>query len=346
MDKQLDCDFYITYWKNSPFKQMNYDELTNLKKTSQNIKVFGSFYWQKNVLHTVFKPYKYYILIGNPFILNTWLFLIFAKILGKKTYLWTHGWYGNETFLKRLLKRLFFSLSTKILLYGDYARNLMIEIGFSHQKLICIYNSLDYNYQLKIREKLKQSTTYFNYFKNEDHVLLYIGRIQKTKKIDLLIDALDLLNVNGIKCNLVIIGKDEEDTKIEKHIDKNQSKGRIWLYGACYDEEIIGELIFNAQLCVSPGNVGLTAMHSLVYGTPVITHNNFSNQCPEFEAIIDGKTGSFFKEDSAEDLANKISLWLSKSSEEREVARKNCHQIINEKYNPQKQIDILKQEIV
>ncbi len=80
-----------------------------------------------------------------------------------------------------------------------------------------------------------------------------------------------------------------------KHIDKNQSKGRIWLYGACYDEEIIGELIFNAQLCVSPGNVGLTAMHSLVYGTPVITHNNFSNQSPEFEAIIDGKTGSFSK---------------------------------------------------
>jgi len=128
----------------------------------------------------------------------------------------------------------------------------------------------------------------------------------KNKKIDLLIDALDLLNVNGIKCNLVIIGKDEEDTKIEKHIDKNQYKGRIWLYGACYDEEIIGELIFNAQLCVSPGNVGLTAMHSLVYGTPVITHNNFSNQGPEFEAIIDGKTGSFFKEDSAEDLANKF----------------------------------------
>ncbi len=77
----------------------------------------------------------------------------FCKNIRKKTYLWTHGWYGNETFLKRLLKRLFFSLSTKILLYGDYARNLMIEIGFSHQKLICIYNSLDYNYQLKIREK-------------------------------------------------------------------------------------------------------------------------------------------------------------------------------------------------
>ena len=51
---------------------------------------------------------------------------------------------------------------------------------------------------------------------------------------------------------------------------------QIWFYGACYDESKLGELIFNADLCVSPGNVGLTAVHSMGYGTPVITHNNFA----------------------------------------------------------------------
>ena len=44
---------------------------------------------------------------------------------------------------------------------------------------------------------------------------------------------------------------------------------------------------------VSPGNVGLTAIHSLSYGTPVLTHNNFNNQMPEVESIQPGFNGYF-----------------------------------------------------
>lgn len=55
------------------------------------------------------------------------------------------------------------------------------------------------------------------------------------------------------------------------------------------------EFIYNADLCVSPGNVGLTAMHSLVFGCPVITHNCFEWQMPEFEAIQPGITGDFLR---------------------------------------------------
>ena len=61
-----------------------------------------------------------------------------------------------------------------------------------------------------------------------------------------------------------------------------------------YDENEIGDLIYNADLCVSPGNVGLTAIHTLTYGTPVLSHANFPNQMPEFEAIDKDFTSFLF----------------------------------------------------
>lgn len=56
------------------------------------------------------------------------------------------------------------------------------------------------------------------------------------------------------------------------------------------------ELIYNADLCVAPGNIGLTAMHAMMFGCPCISHNDFSWQMPEFEAIVPYKTGNFLKE--------------------------------------------------
>ncbi len=93
-------------------------------------------------------------------------------------------------------------------------------------------------------------------------------------------------------------------------------------------------------ICISPGNVGLTAMHSLVYGTPVITHNNFANQMPEFEAIIPGKTGDFFIEDNVDDLANVIEKWIKKP-ESQEISN-NCFDIIDKYYNPNYQLSVIK----
>ena len=57
-----------------------------------------------------------------------------------------------------------------------------------------------------------------------------------------------------------------------------------------------------SDLCVIPGNVGLSAMHAFSVGLPVISHDNFDIQMPEFEAIIDSKTGSFYKHGNIEDL--------------------------------------------
>jgi glycosyltransferase involved in cell wall biosynthesis len=342
MDRELQCDFYIGDRVATPIMPMKVETLKGFRKTLKFIPLGGDFYWQKGALKVAFKSYKYYIVDGEPYCLSNWLILLITWLRGKKSLLWSHGWYGDENRVKRIVKKLFFNLADTVLLYGDYARNLMIAEGFDPRKLVCIYNSMDYDQQLKVRNSLTGATLYATHFSNPDPVLLYIGRIHRGKKIDLLIEAVKELNNSGKQCNLAIIGEEIEETGIRWVVSGYGMNDRVWFVGPLFDEDRLGEFIYHADVCVSPGNVGLTAIHSLTYGTPVITHNHFPRQGPEFEAITPGVTGDFFHENSVEDLCKKITHWLSLPPGQRASTRQACYATIEAKYNPRYQVAVLK----
>lgn len=141
-------------------------------------------------------------------------------------------------------------------------------------------------------------------------------------------------DTNDKNVNLLIIGDGEEKENLEKYAAENLSKENVKFYGSCYDEDIIGKFFSQASLCVSPGNVGLTAIHSLSYGTPICTHNNFENQGPEAEAIVDGKTGFYFEENNVQDLCNKTLQWITEHPSKSKELINDCYRIIDEYYNP------------
>tara|TARA_B110000114_G_scaffold185705_1_gene234203 strand:- start:1222 stop:2316 length:1095 start_codon:yes stop_codon:yes gene_type:complete len=339
LDNELDIDSYFGD-KAGDIKKMDYSSLSQFKGELSNRIIFKPFYWQKGAVSLFFKNYNSYIITGEYFCVSTWVLLFLSKLTNKKVYLWTHGWYGNEGFFKIIIKKIFFNLSDGLLLYGNYAKELMIKEGFDDDKLHVIYNSLSYESQLKTRVKLQESNIYKNHFKNENPTLIFIGRLTKVKKLNQIIEAQKELSNKSIEVNIVFVGEGEEKENIKTLAIENGLKN-IWFYGSCYNEEEIGKLIYNATMCVSPGNAGLTAMHSLVYGTPIITHSDFSNQMPEFEAIETDVSGYFFIKDDVIDLANKINSWLSKI-DSRDAIRTNCFKIIDEKYNPDYQLKIFK----
>ncbi len=341
MDKKLECDFYLGDKLSPPIKTMDYYELNGFKGYLRNIKIFRNFYWQLGSIRLVFLPYNKFIITGEPYCVSTWIILILCRLFGKKTYLWTHGWYGKESRVKIIVKKIFFKLSTNILLYGNYAKDLMLKQGFKSNKLIVIYNSINDDEHYFHREKLRRSSVYSDKFNNDFPVLIYIGRIQKKKKIELLFEAMHSIIGSGKSLNLIIIGKEVENVGLEKFIDDFNLKNHVWLFGETYDEDLISNLIYNADVCVSPGNVGLTAIHSMIYGTPVITHNSFENQMPEFESIINGETGSFFIENSSEDLACVIKQWLFRENYNRDLIRKKCFLSVDTYFNSNIQISIL-----
>lgn len=344
MGTSLKCDFYLGDKIPGNIKAMDYNSLSGYKKSLKNIKLWGDFYWQIGSIKIVFKHYKHIIIDGEPYNVSNWVILLFAKALGKKTYTWTHAWYGRESTIKKSMKKVFFGLAHHILLYGDYAKQLMMKEGFSANKLSCIYNSLDYDNQLKIRKELIPTSLYADHFKNDNHNLMFIGRLTNSKRFDILLYALARLKDQSQNFNLTLIGNGEKKEELVALTYELGLEENVWFYGACYDEKVISVLIFNAELCVSPGNIGLTAMHSMVFGTPVLTHNNFPYQGPEFEAIEEGVTGAFFEYENCDSLAEKIKSWFSLALD-RDIIRKNCYAVIDTKYNPHYQLEILKKVI-
>ncbi len=345
MDRELKCDFYFGDKVRTSLKKMDYSSLNGFRKELRNIYLYKNVYWQPGATSLFFnKQYTVYILTGDLQCLSNWVLLVLGFFSRKKIGLWTHGWYGREGWVKKFLKRVYFGLADMTFLYGDYARTGMIENGFDGKKLHCVYNSLDYDQQTKIRSRLSYSSVYTDHFKNDFPVILYVGRIQKSKKIDILLTAVAKLREKGEYYNVMLVGEDVDRTGIADAVDPALQEN-VWFYGPCYDEQVLADLIYNADLCVSPGNVGLTAIHTFTYGCPVITQDNFSTQGPEFEVITPGVTGDFFRENDADDLAEKIGKWSRIVAERKEELKELCFKEIREKYNPYYQIEVLKKAL-
>ena len=343
MEEKLFCDFYFGSDTFGEIKKADYSSFTKKVQELPFVQIFKSFYVLKGQLKLAFAPYSKYIITGQPYNISAWLLLILNRIQGKETYIWNHGWYGSEGFLKKALKKMQFKLSAGYFLYGTYAKNLMLQEGFDSKKLYVIYNSLDYTKQLGIRNKMKKTSIFKDRFDNIYPNLIFIGRLTKVKKLDMLLKAMHKADTKNNYFNVIFIGEGTEKELLMEMMTKYELESRVWFFGACYDEKKIGELIYNADLCVSPGNIGLTAIHSLMFGTPAITHGNFVNQMPEFEAIQEGETGSFFKENDIDSLQERIEKWIDKHPTKSDSSIQNCHTMIDSYYNPNYQIEVLKE---
>ena len=212
----------------------------------------------------------------------------------------------------------------------------MIKNGFKESEVSIVYNSINYYEQLSLFKDLLKTEDQ-KIFQNKAPTLLFIGRLTKVKKIDQLIRAAIILNKKS-KYNLLIIGDGEMKNEL-----KTQAKGLILsknciFYGECYDEKELSRLIYNADLTVSPGNIGLTAIHSLSFGTPVCSHSNYDNQMPEVESIINGVNGFLFLENDVESMATGISKWFDKP---RPIDKTIIRDVIDKKYNPKYQEKVI-----
>lgn len=342
MDKELPCDFYFGDSRPGEIEPIPYNLFKHFKGEFHNVNI-GRFYWQKEALSLLKSDYTDIITPAEPFCLSSWLLILLAKKHHKNVYAWTHGAYGNEDGLKRMIIRWKIKHLKGCFLYGEYAKDLLVKWGVPKSKLHVVYNSLNYDEQLPMRNELVPSDFYQQHFKNDYCNLVFIGRLTVVKKLDQVLKAVAQLKDKGLALNVTFIGDGTEKMELMT-LARQLNLENVWFYGACYDERQIAQFLYNADLCVSPGNVGLTAMHAMSFGCPVISHNNYPMQMPEFEAIEEGRTGGFFQEDDVKGLADAINNWI-KSNSDRETVRQACYKVIDEKYNPHIQLEILKKAI-
>lgn len=343
MDEEFDCDWYFGDWD----ANVKGFDTSCLKHPVQYLHVNnpGKAWYSVEGVTSLLKDKRYdrYLMIGDAHDLSTWRMLILKNVFyrKKKIYFWTHGWYGKESRAERIIKRSFYRMVDGVFLYGNHAKEVMLNNGFKGDALHVIHNSLDYDVQLEIRNKIQPTSLYQEHFGNHNKNIIFLGRLTVVKRLDILLDAIYQLKTKGQNYNVTLVGDGVERSVLEQKVSDLGLQGQVWFYGACYDEVKNAEFVYNADLCVSPGNVGLTAIHMLMFGTPVITHDDFSMQMPEFESIVPYKTGLFFRHNDVESLCNTIEEWFRVNGNLRERTRELCFCEIDTNWMPDFQLNVL-----
>lgn len=288
--------------------------------------VFG-LRWHVGLLKVVLRRYDAIIMVGTAKWPSLWLAAMLGRALGSRIIFWTHGWLAEESGVKAFLKILFYRLSHGILFYENRAKQITKKKGYSGLADV-IYNSVNESTVSLCQQKERISG------KNlRKRYLISCARLIKSRKYDLLFNALTELGDDAPQ--LVLIGDGPERSSLTALA--SEMRLDVIFLGAIYDVNELKKYYRDAFASVIPGRVGLSAIQSLKFGVPVVTHADGDDQHPEFEVLKDGENSFLFLKDSAPALA--AALQRAKISFSPAIAA-NCKASIPE-YSPDKQAKVL-----
>ncbi len=300
----------------------------------------GSIIWQQKALSVaVSRDYDVLVLLGVSKYLSMWVAAVLGRLTGKRVLFWTHGWTYRPTGFLRYVRRYFYRLGHGVMTYGRWAKQLALEEGFDPKNVYVIGNSLDFAEQRRAfaRISVDRPAEIRKQLFGEERTPV-IGcptRLTAVRRLDMLLDAVATLRDSGAPANVLLIGDGPERKALEAQAARLRLN--VHFAGACYDEQRIGELLTSCNVTVAPGKVGLTAMHSMAFGVPVVSHGDPERQMPEYEAIIPGKTGDLFVEGSVYSLVEAIRPWIANQWVDPRTSR-NCVQTIERFWSPQFQV--------
>lgn len=114
--------------------------------------------------------------------------------------------------------------------------------------------------------------------------------------------------------------------------DKLGIASQVHFLGESYDERFIATAFMASDLSVIPSGAGLTVMHALGYGVPVLLHDRPQDHFPEWEAVRDGQTGFFYRYGDVSDMAARIETALFPTPKKKDM-REACLSMIRDRYN-------------
>ncbi len=303
----------------------------------------AGFMWQSGLLSHLFASrYDVVIFLGADRFLATWLAAPLVRLLGGRTIFWTHGYTRRPHGIASMFRKMFYRLANCLMTYGRWAKILAIEQGFAAEKIHVIGNSLDFAAQqavLASMDPARPAEVRKELFGDDSTPLICCTtRLVSHRRLDLLLAAAERLCRSGSLVYVVLVGDGPERVRLERLA---ATLGlRVAFTGACYDEIRIGEILAASNIVVAPGMVGLTAMHALAFGVPVVSQENPETQMPEFEAIVPGLTGSLFKEGDVDELVSAIRPWV-RSSWVDPTVRASCRTMIQRFWSPEFQFEAI-----
>jgi 1,2-diacylglycerol 3-alpha-glucosyltransferase len=161
-------------------------------------------------------------------------------------------------------------------------------------------------------------------------VLLYVGRLDKEKRIDMILRALpDILRVTSV--HLVVAGIGKEKQTLEELTEKLGIQQEVTFAGFVPDQDL-QNIYTVADLFVTAGIAELQSiatMEAMASGLPVVAVNAMA--LPEL--VHDGENGYLFSDGDSQMFAEKVVAILSNQTMRAEMSKKSLEIIKNHDIN-------------
>lgn len=325
-------------WADVPFLRLSTTQNQyEFEPAKQYVPLRWAFSWQpRAVTRMVQARPDVMIAQGSPYDLTAWVLTIVGRVLGIPVLLWTHGLRGNESWLKWIIRAWLYRLSCGLLLYGDHAKDLLRAKGFSESRLHVVYNSLDDRKQMAVSKQLtardRDAFRCLLGIEAHERLMCFTGRLQPVKRLPWLLHALQMVVQRGHSVHLALVGDGSEREQLELLTNELGLTRLVHFFGAVYEESSLGLVISASDLAVIPAGAGLSIMHALAYGTPVLLDDKIEEHFPEWEAVKEGDTGWFYCNDDPSDCAQKIIDALYPTPGKAKMAAA-CQAMIRRRYN-------------
>lgn len=265
---------------------------------------------------------------------------IYALLSGVKTkkLVTVHGTLGTYSLTKGRLKKLLFSwfFQKKAMKKANFVqvnhKDELVELtnylGYVHPKAFILPNGIkqsDYVKFSKSPEFLKEKG-----IPNDRPIVLFLGRVDAKKGIDLLLPAFYELTQQHPSAILVIVGPDYGmQPFVEEFIEKNGIKDRVFLTGMLRGDEKL-KMMASATIFTLPTyseGFSIAVMEALSAGLPVVVSPNtgFSEVIAKYKA---GKVVALEPTAIASGM-----LALLTNDHEREQAAEQAIRLIKENYS-------------
>jgi 1,2-diacylglycerol 3-alpha-glucosyltransferase len=133
-------------------------------------------------------------------------------------------------------------------------------------------------------------------------VFLYVGRLDAEKRLDSIIDAIDLLNRDDIQ--LVIAGKGKESQKLQARVNSSGKPERVIFPGFIAQSEL--NALLNCVDCfIMPSDaelLSIATLEAMSCGLPILAARAYALR----ELVTDGENGYLFTSREPMDIADKM----------------------------------------
>lgn len=221
--------------------------------------------------------------------------LIRARAQGVGTLLWGHGKSPGEDTHRRNFRNAVGRLSSTIVVYAPSARERLLDEGFAPDRVFVAPNAVDTSpvdraAELWSPERLRAFRTEHGLV--ERPVVLFVSRLEPSKRLDLLVSAMERLWSMHPDAVLAVVGDGPERPRLDAL--RAAHPGSVLLPGAIFDEDRLAPWMLSATVMAYPTSIGLSVQHSFAYALPLVTSGERSAHGPEIEAVADGSNGLLF----------------------------------------------------